>query len=67
MSWLAKTFYAPCNSMYHTYFQYLKKIIPILTNQNHILKLAQDKDRWRALVNAVMKIPISIKCREFLD
>ena len=29
--------------------------------------LAQDWDRWRALVNAVMNLSFSIKCGEFLD
>jgi CRISPR/Cas system-associated protein Cas7 (RAMP superfamily) len=29
--------------------------------------LSQDKDRWRALVKAVMKLLGSIKCGEFLD
>ena len=26
--------------------------------------LAPDRDRWRALVNAVMKLPTSVKCEE---
>jgi len=29
--------------------------------------LAQDKDRWWALVNAVMNLGGSMKCGEFLD
>jgi len=29
--------------------------------------LAQDRDRWRTLVSAVMKRSGSVKCREFLD
>jgi len=28
--------------------------------------VAQDRDRWQALVNAVMNLPSSIKCGEFL-
>ena len=29
--------------------------------------LAQDRDRWRTLVSAVMNLPGSVKCGEFLD
>jgi hypothetical protein len=28
---------------------------------------AQDRDRWRAIVNAVFEPSVSIKCGEFLD
>jgi hypothetical protein len=31
------------------------------------IELAQDRDRWWALVNVVMNLRSSIKCREFLD
>jgi len=29
--------------------------------------LAQDRDRWRTLVSAVMNLSGSVKCGEFLD
>jgi len=31
------------------------------------IAVAQDRDRWRALVKAVMNLGGSIKCGEFLD
>jgi len=30
------------------------------------IDLAKDRDRWRALVNVVMNLRGSMKCREFL-
>ena len=29
--------------------------------------VAQDRDRWRTLVSAVMNLRVSVKCGEFLD
>jgi CRISPR/Cas system-associated protein Cas7 (RAMP superfamily) len=31
------------------------------------IEQAQDRDRWQALVNAIMNLPDSIKFGEFLD
>jgi hypothetical protein len=31
------------------------------------IDLVQDSDRWRAVVNAMMNMPVSIKCKVFLD
>jgi hypothetical protein len=32
-----------------------------------LIHLAQDMDLWRALVNTVMKLTVSIKSGEFID
>jgi hypothetical protein len=32
-----------------------------------VIAVAEDKDRWRALLNAVMNFWGSIKCWDFLD
>jgi hypothetical protein len=47
--------------------EYNIKMILQKVGQGHGLDLAQDRDRWRALVNAVMNLWGSIKCGEFLD
>jgi hypothetical protein len=31
------------------------------------IHLTQDKDQWRAVVNTVMNLSVSIKCSEILD
>jgi hypothetical protein len=31
------------------------------------IDLARDRDMWRALVNTVMKVWVTIKCGEFLE
>ena len=31
------------------------------------IDLTRDSDRWRAVLNATMNLPVSIKCGEFLD
>jgi hypothetical protein len=33
----------------------------------HLIELAQDRDRWRALVSEVMNLRVAIKCGEFFD
>jgi len=31
------------------------------------IALAQDMESWRAVVNVIMNLPVSIKCGEFFD
>jgi len=37
------------------------------TGDMNWIDLAQERDRWRTLVNAVMISSVSIKCGEFFD
>jgi hypothetical protein len=31
------------------------------------IEIAEDREKWWAFVNAVRKLPVSIKCKEYLE